>query len=80
MAIRGHRNFGLKLGPTGEFPQGRLNETDRGEVSLAVSRDGDNVRVDFGTDLSWLAMSTETTIEFAKALLGAAGVTYEIDE
>lgn len=80
MAIKGHRNFGLKLGATGEFPKGKLDDTDEGAINFAVMRHGDNVRIEFGTPVAWLDCPVETAINFAKALLGAAGVTYQIDD
>jgi hypothetical protein len=80
MVIKGHRNFGLKLGATGTFPKGKLDETDEGALTFAVARDGDNVRIDFGTPVAWLVCPLETAIDFAKALLSASGVTYQIDD
>ena len=76
MAIKGHPKFGA----TGEFPKGRLNKDDEGELTFGVARDGDNVRIDFGTPVAWLVCPPKTAVDFAKALLGAAGVTYQIDE
>jgi hypothetical protein len=75
MTIKGHPNF---FGPTGKYPKGKLDEDDRGELRFAIMRDGDLVRVEFGSDVSWLGLPPETAVDFAKALLDAAGVKYEI--
>lgn len=77
MAIKGHPSF---LGATNRFPQGKLDKTDEGELRFAVSRQGDLVHVDFGTEVIWLALPPNIAVEFAKALLDQAGVTYQIDE
>ncbi len=42
----------LKLGATGAYPRGKLDDTDGGELRFALIRDGDTVRIEFGTTLS----------------------------
>lgn len=64
-----------KLGPTGQFPDGKLNADDEGEIQLGVTHDADGlVRVNFGKPIAWLAMPKETAIMFAHMLLKHAGV------
>lgn len=75
MAIKGHPKFGA----TGDFPKGKLNESDEGGLTFAVARDGDNVRVEFGTPVAWMAMPVDVAVAFAKVLLDSAGVTYQIE-
>ena len=58
-----------KLGATGKFPQGKLNQDDEGELRLAVSSAGDLVRIDFGKAITWLAMPPDEAIEFGKILI-----------
>ena len=57
-----------KLGATGQFPQGKLDESDEGELTLAVTRVGDVVRIDFGKSVAWLAMSPEDAMGLASLL------------
>ncbi len=57
-----------QLGPTGRFPQGKLNEKDQGELRLAVGTKDGHVIIDFGTPLSWVALSKEEVIGFIEVL------------
>ena len=58
-----------KLGATGQFPEGKLNEDDEGELSFAIFVDKGNVIVDFSTPVSWFGMNKEIAISLAKAIL-----------
>jgi hypothetical protein len=57
------------LGPTGEFPDGKLREDDEGELAFAVGvvRTGD-VFMDFGKPIRWLAFPPEQAQDVAKML------------
>jgi hypothetical protein len=61
-----------KLGATGEFPDGKLNDDDEGELRLMISKEGDNVRIDFGKPISWLALPKEDALTFANLLIKRA--------
>jgi len=50
------KNF-PKLGPTGNYPQGKLDPTDEGELIFTISVCADFVRMDFQKKLEWLAMT-----------------------
>lgn len=63
----------MKIGATGKFPLGKLDEADEGELLLAVSRVGDNVRIDFGKPVAWLAMPSEQAIGLARLIVMKAG-------
>ena len=64
------------FGATGEFPQGKLNDTDEGALRLGVAYDKLDgiVRVDFGKPVAWLGLPPPEAIQFAKLLLKNAGV------
>ena len=62
-------------GATGAFPHGKLAPGDEGELRAHLSRDGDIVRIDFGKDLSWLAMTSNEAKEFGARLINMAGPT-----
>lgn len=51
-----------KLGATGDFPEGKLDETDEGELQIALSSDPAQrvVRLDFGKKIAWLALPPQT--------------------
>ena len=64
----------LQPGPTGQFPDGKLDETDEGEIAIGVTSSNGLVHVNFGKSISWFAFPPERAIEFAKLLLRYAGV------
>lgn len=64
----------MKLGATGKYPKGSLGPHDEGALALGVANDGQgNVHINFGKDISWLAMPPEQAVEFAKLILRHAG-------
>lgn len=64
-------------GPTGKFPEGKLDDSDEGQLMMAVSEDQGKVRVDFGTEVKWFAVKPEQAREIGNALIGKAD---EIDK
>jgi hypothetical protein len=64
----------MKIGPSGEYPQGKLDETDKGELTMAVTRVDDVIRIDFGTSVEWIGMSTDEAIGLAMLLMRHAHV------
>jgi len=61
-------------GPTGNFPEGKLNDDDEGELAIAIIADKTKqvVAIDFGKPVHWLAMPRANAIEFANILLAKA--------
>lgn len=59
-----------KLGATGQFPEGKLNEEDEGELRLAVGADLDNKKViiDFGKLVAWIALSPKDARQLAEVI------------
>lgn len=68
-----------KLGATGEFPQGKIDETDEGELQIAICYDphADIIRIDFGKPVSWLGLDVGTTEALLIALKDALSRQYE---
>lgn len=62
------------LGATGKFPEGKLDDSDEGELQLAVTYDPatDLVRIEFGKPVAWLAMEPLQAVRFANAVIKAA--------
>jgi len=60
----------LKLGATGDYPQGKLNETDEGEIQLAVTADTDagKVLMNFGTSVVWIGFDYEQALALADSI------------
>ncbi len=60
----------MRFGATGKFPEGKLDETDEGALTLGVAADHRNqvVFVDFGKPVAWIGLSKELAIQFADLL------------
>ena len=63
-----------KPGPTGEYPLGKLEAGDEGELKVAIAADPRNgvVRVEFGTTVGWLAMPPSGARSLAAMLIEKA--------
>lgn len=63
-----------RFGPTGQFPHGKLDPTDEGELNMGVSWDprARVVRIAFGRPVAWLAMTPEEARALAALLLAKA--------
>ena len=69
------RRRALGLGPTGEFPDGVARPGDRGALRFAIS-DPDsngNIHIDFGCEVTWLALPRENVVDLCRVLLRKAG-------
>lgn len=60
------------IGPTGRFPEGKLNDADRGELKAALGVEGDKLVLHFGTPVPWVAMTRAEALALAGALVGKA--------
>jgi len=62
------------IGPTGEFPHGKMGPHDKGAINVAVAIDEYGmIRLVFGTPVTWLSLPKAEAIEFAKLILRKAG-------
>jgi len=64
----------FKIGATGHFPRGASDETDEGELRLAMATDHQQgiIRVVFGKSVAWIGLPSTEARAFAKALLEKA--------
>ena len=61
------------LGPTGEFPQGQLNDQDEGGLNIAIGSTGaGTVMLDFGTPVAWIGLDPDTADTIADKMKEAA--------
>lgn len=60
----------LPLGPSGDYPNGKLNEDDEGGLFLQVGMDEQNqiVLMDFGAPTAWIGMTPEDALRVAEML------------
>lgn len=57
-------------GATGRFPRGKARADDEGELAVAVSVRGNEVFIDFGKPIAWLALSPDECQQFVNLLQG----------
>ena len=62
----------MGLGATGQFPQGQLNQTDEGEIKLAVGLEGSKVVLNFGKPVAWVGLDADQARQLAGSLLDKA--------
>ena len=69
----------LGLGATGNYPNGKLDPTDQGELRLMISHsaDGQIIRLDFGKPTAWIGLPKEHAMQLAVLLLEHAGAKLE---
>ena len=72
-AIAEHFKGLVDLGPTGDFPKGKLDATDEGGINIAIGSqvgpDGLVVRIEFGKPTAWLGLPQEQAVQFAIAII-----------
>ena len=61
-----------KIGPTGNFPHGKLNDQDKGELAVAISSEKGMVRIDFGTPVNWVCLPPDMALAFASVITARA--------
>lgn len=64
----------IVLGPTGDYPRGKLSPDDKGGLNIAVTHRDGAVIINFGTPVEWFGMPPEQAIDFAKTIMKHAGV------
>jgi hypothetical protein len=63
-----------KLGKTGRFPRGHLNQHDEGELQIGVAADTEKgvVILNFGTPVAWTALPPRVARQLGEALIKQA--------
>lgn len=67
-----------KLGPTGNFPQGKLKSDDEGEIKIGVTNDKGKVIIDFGKPVAWIGFDPAQAKEIGR-LLNLHAIQAEIE-
>lgn len=57
-----------QLGPTGEFPEGKIHEDDEGGLNMAVGHKGELVFINFGKPVQWIGMNPSEALQLAKLI------------
>lgn len=58
-----------RLGPTGKFPQGKLNANDEGELAFQIGSLEGNVILEFGGPVHWVGLPPKLAREMAAMLV-----------
>ncbi len=68
------RKFAEKfaLGPTGQFPQGRIGPHDEGELKVAIGIEAGKIVVNLGKSIDWFAVTAEGARGLAAILIKKA--------
>lgn len=61
-----------KIGPTGQYPDGKLMDDDEGELTIAVWHKDKNVVISFGTHVSWIALPPDEAIRLGETIITRA--------
>lgn len=69
------RDMDEKPGPTGDYPNGKLNEQDEGGLNIQVGTDAGRrvVLMDFGVPTPWIGMTPKDAMKVADMLREQAG-------
>lgn len=59
-------------GPTGDYPDGVLNDEDEGGLMVAMSIVRGRVKIDFTKPIAWFALDPDRALAFAAAIAGIA--------
>ena len=62
------------IGATGQFPYGKINACDEGQLRFAIGERDNNVILDFGKEVVWLAMPPEQAVALAQMLIAKARI------
>jgi len=64
----------MKFGPTGDFPRGKVDESDEGglQVGITYDKESDTVVIVFGKSITWIGFGPEQAIEFANLIIERA--------
>ena len=58
-----------QLGPTGDFPIGKLNPDDEGGLNCAISQENGVVRIDFAKPTAWIGLPPDHALAFASTIV-----------
>lgn len=61
-----------KIGATGVYPNGKLNEDDEGQLRFAMTVHDGVVILDFGKQIHWLGLPKEEAMKLGQMLIDKA--------
>lgn len=67
------------LGATGKYPNGKITDSDEGEMQFAITKKDETIIMEFGKPIHWMGFTPQQAIEVAKSLCKHAGVPMTIE-
>ena len=63
-----------EAGPTGKFPEGKLNKSDDGELMMAMAVDHEKkvVILNFATPVAWIGLPKEQALALGESIINKA--------
>lgn len=58
-----------QLGATGNFPKGKVNKEDQGEIRIALRKEGRKIFIDFGKPVAWVGFESNEAIQLGTKLI-----------
>lgn len=58
-----------KIGATGNFPDGKLNSSDEGEIQIGIKQIDGRVVMNFGKPIEWIGFTKEQAVQIAESLI-----------
>lgn len=58
----------FRLGPTKQFPRGKIHQSDEGGIQISVGHNEGNVILQFGKPIAWLGFPPEQALELARTI------------
>lgn len=71
-------DFMKQLGATGQFPNGKIDENDEGEIKIAIGSKSGTVFIEFGTSVRWIGFTPQQARQVAATIIEHANMAYEI--
>jgi len=59
----------LKLGATGQFPKGKMDQHDQGEIKIAICSKDNKVILAFGKEVAWIGFTKAEALNIAETLI-----------
>lgn len=61
-----------ELGPTNQFPEGKIDASDKGEIKISVGKVDGKVILNFGSPVTWIGFTPQQARQIAETLRKAS--------
>ena len=64
--------FTEDIGATGEFPNGKINEDDQGQIKIGITTEDRKIIVAFGKPVEWIGFTRDEAISLCNSIMERA--------